>query len=90
MQLQFFRCKISGNFRIQEMLIYSVKIVAISRIVSSKLVNFWQQLHNMCEFWILNIIMELETEFNIDLTAEDTESDNFRTPGGIVKIIETK
>ena len=41
-------------------------------------------------FSILNIIMELETEFNIDLTAEDTESDNFRTPGGIVKIIETK
>lgn len=41
-------------------------------------------------FSILNFIIELESQFDIKLTAEDTESDNFRTPGGIARMISEK
>tara|TARA_Y100001970_G_scaffold293410_1_gene440018 strand:+ start:3003 stop:3245 length:243 start_codon:yes stop_codon:yes gene_type:complete len=41
-------------------------------------------------FSLLNLILELESEFDIKLSAEDTESDNFRTPRGIVLIINGK
>ena len=41
-------------------------------------------------FSILNFIIELESQFDIKLTAEDTESDNFRTPGGIARMISKK
>ena len=41
-------------------------------------------------FSLLNLILELESEFDIKLSAEDTESDNFRTPRGIVSIINEK
>lgn len=41
-------------------------------------------------FAILNLIVELEDEFYITLSPEDTQSDEFRTAGGLVSIIKGK
>lgn len=41
-------------------------------------------------FSIANFILDLEDEFNISLESRDTESDEFRTVGGIVEIIAKK
>ena len=41
-------------------------------------------------FSILNMIIEIEDTFAITLSAEDIESDSFRTPGGLTEIIEDK
>ncbi|NQU57230.1 MAG: hypothetical protein HQ513_08340 [Rhodospirillales bacterium] len=38
-------------------------------------------------FAIMNFIVELEAAFDIALSSEDTQSDEFRTVGGIVTII---
>ncbi len=41
-------------------------------------------------FGIIHFIMAIEEEFNIQLLPEDTESEEFRTIGGLIKIIENK
>jgi acyl carrier protein len=41
-------------------------------------------------FGIINFIVALEDEFGITLEPKDTESDEFRYVGGIVKIINAK
>lgn len=37
-------------------------------------------------FAIMNFIVELEAIFDVTLSPEDTQSDAFRTPGGLVSI----
>lgn len=39
-------------------------------------------------FEIVNIVMELEGEFGIEIEPEDIEPDNFKTVEAIVKLIE--
>jgi acyl carrier protein len=39
---------------------------------------------------IINFIIKLETTFSIELTPEDTQSDLFRTPGGLLHLIQNK
>ena len=39
---------------------------------------------------IINFMIELEEKFNISLSPEDTQSDEFRYIEGLVKIIENK
>ncbi len=41
-------------------------------------------------FGIMNFIMAIEDEFGITLDAEDTESDEFRYIGGLIKLISAK
>lgn len=41
-------------------------------------------------FGIMNFIMALEDEFGVALEPKDTESDEFRTVGGLVGIISKK
>ncbi len=41
-------------------------------------------------FGIMNFIMALEDEFDITLDPEDTESDEFRYIGGLIKLISAK
>ena len=41
-------------------------------------------------FGIIHFIMAIEEEFNIQLLPEDTESEEFRTISGLIKIIENK
>ena len=41
-------------------------------------------------FSILNLIVEIENAFDITLSPEDTQSDEFRTPGGLVSLIKGK
>ena len=41
-------------------------------------------------FAIMNIIVEFEDVFDITLSSEDTQSDEFRTAGGLVTIIEER
>lgn len=41
-------------------------------------------------FGIMNFIMAIEDEFGITLEAADTESDEFRYIGGLIKIISAK
>ena len=38
-------------------------------------------------FAIINLIVEIEVAFDIVLSPEDTQSDEFRTPGGLVTLI---
>lgn len=38
-------------------------------------------------FGIINFILTIEDEFGISLTPEDTESDEFRSIEGLIKII---
>ncbi len=39
-------------------------------------------------FEIVNIVMELEMSFGIEIEPEDIAPDNFKTVGAIVKLIE--
>lgn len=39
---------------------------------------------------VINFIVDLEEEFEVSLSPEDTQSDQFRTVGGLVTLIETK
>lgn len=41
-------------------------------------------------FGIINFILAIEDEFNISLIPEDTESDEFRSIEGLIKIIINK
>lgn len=41
-------------------------------------------------FGIINFILALEDEFDVSLTSEDTESDEFRSIEGLIKIITKK
>lgn len=45
---------------------------------------------NFDSFGLIQFIMEIEEEFDINLTPEDTQSDEFRYIDGLVKIIENK
>ncbi len=39
---------------------------------------------------IMQFILEIEESFDISLSAEDTQSDEFRTVGGIITLVERK
>ena len=39
---------------------------------------------------IMQFILEIEESFGISLSAEDTQSDEFRTIGGIITLVERK
>ena len=39
---------------------------------------------------IMQFILEIEESFDISLLAEDTQSDEFRTIGGIITLVERK
>jgi acyl carrier protein len=41
-------------------------------------------------FEIIQLIVGIESEFKILIEANDTESDEFRTIGGLIKIIENQ
>lgn len=46
--------------------------------------------NHLDSFGIIQFIMAIEEEFNIKLNPEDTESEEFRTIEGLIKIIESK
>lgn len=46
--------------------------------------------NHLDSFGIIQFIMAIEDEFNITLLPEDTESEEFRTIEGLIKIIESK
>jgi len=46
--------------------------------------------NHLDSFGIIQFIMAIEEEFNITLLSEDTESEEFRTIEGVIKIIESK
>ena len=46
--------------------------------------------NHLDSFEIIQFIMAIEDEFNITLLPEDTESEEFRTIEGLIKIIESK
>ena len=41
-------------------------------------------------FGLMQFIVAIEEEFNVELTPEDTQSEQFRTLGGIAEIIDEK
>ena len=41
-------------------------------------------------FDLFQFILEIEETFGVTLSAEDTQSDQFRTIGGLIQIIEEK
>ena len=41
-------------------------------------------------FNIIQLILEIEDEFGISLLAEDTESVDFRSIGGLIRLVERK
>ena len=46
--------------------------------------------NHLDSFGIIQFIMTVEEEFDITLEAEDTESEEFRTVGGVIEIIKGK
>lgn len=46
--------------------------------------------NHLDSFGIIQFIMTIEDEFGIKLLPEDTESEEFRTIEGVIKIIESK
>jgi acyl carrier protein len=52
--------------------------------------NFRYLDNHLDSFSIIHFIMALEEEFGIKLEPEDTESEEFRTIGGVAKIIRRK
>jgi acyl carrier protein len=46
--------------------------------------------NHLDSFGIIQFIMTVEEEFDITLEAEDTESEEFRTVGGVIEIIKRK
>ena len=46
--------------------------------------------NHLDSFGIIQFIMTIEDEFGITLLPEDTESEEFRTIEGVIKIIESK
>ena len=46
--------------------------------------------NHLDSFGIIQFIMAVEEEFGIILEAEDTESEEFRTIGGVIEIIKRK
>jgi len=46
--------------------------------------------NHLDSFEIIQFIMAIEEEFGITLLPEDTESEEFRTIEGVIKIIESK
>jgi len=46
--------------------------------------------NHLDSFGIIQFLMAIEEEFRISLLPEDTESEEFRTIEGIIKIIENK
>jgi len=46
--------------------------------------------NHLDSFGIMQFIMSIEEEFGITLLPEDTESEEIRTIGGLIKIIESK
>jgi len=46
--------------------------------------------NHLDSFGIIQFIMAIEDEFGISLLPEDTESEEFRTIEGVIKIIESK
>ncbi len=46
--------------------------------------------NHLDSFGIIQFIMAIEEEFAITLFSEDTESEEIRTIGGLIKIIESK
>ena len=41
-------------------------------------------------FALINFILELEEAFDIELSPEDTQSDEFRYLGGLINLIDKK
>lgn len=41
-------------------------------------------------FSLIQFILELEDKFDISLSPEDTQSDKFRSIGGLIQIVEDK
>ena len=41
-------------------------------------------------FNLIQFILELENTFDITLTPEDTQSENFRSIGGLIQIVKAK
>lgn len=55
-----------------------------------KFLNYRYLDKHLDSFGIIQFIMAVEEEFSISLLPEDTESEEFRTIKGIIKIIESK
>ncbi len=55
-----------------------------------ELLNYRYLDNHLDSFGIIQFIMAVEEEFGITLTPEDTESEEFRTIGGVIEIIKRK
>jgi acyl carrier protein len=55
-----------------------------------ELLNYRYLDNHLDSFGIVQFIMAVEEEYGIALTPEDTESEEFRTIGGVIEIIKRK
>ena len=58
--------------------------------IAEKLAYRYLDAGHIDSFAIMGFIIELEELFGIELLPEDTQSDEFRTVGGLVRLIEKK
>jgi acyl carrier protein len=65
----------------------SIKEINLS---DDELLNYRYLDNHLDSFGIIQFIMAVEEEFGITLTPEDTESEEFRTVGGVIEIIKRK
>ena len=55
-----------------------------------ELLNYRYLDNHLDSFGIMQFIMAVEEEFGITLDPQDTESEEFRTIGGVIEIIKRK
>jgi len=65
----------------------NVKSLEISK---EEFLNYRYLDNHLDSFGIIQFIMAIENEFEITLLPEDTESEEFRTIQGLIKIIKSK
>jgi len=65
----------------------NVKPLEISK---EEFLNYRYLDNHLDSFGIIQFIMAIENEFEITLLPEDTESEEFRTIQGLIKIIKSK
>jgi len=59
-------------------------------ISDDELLNYRYLDNHLDSFGIMQFIMAVEEEFGITLDPQDTESEEFRTIGGVIEIIKRK
>ena len=77
---------------IQKYILNTIKKISNKKLTIDKKLNTLEYLHQgiLDSLQLIHFIIVLEKKFKIKFTSKDKESADFRTVGGLVKIIQKK